>query len=309
MSASAGGHASHFSLKERGKKLSKQDSSRTAGAIHNSAPRKPGLMDCWWVWMLWRMSGGQREPAERSIVLHWPVKNSIIPPSHLWLTPILPLRQATLSGEKYHRGKLAEGPDSITGRYRNTSHSHLWLSAKSLQWWWWWWWWFCGISVNTSVRSSVWSRSRDCIDQRGASQSGRAFDSVSAQSRAWFIWSAIDKFVPLTSGETKQKRSDKSAEWIPYITLSVRHRCQRFPFRRAPRGADKSHQTRLQEAPKRQTGPQDFSLLNHPKKKHWYRVVVDWAGGALACAGQAALISAVVAKPRAAPDQTSFVPS
>lgn len=45
----------------------------------------------WWTadewWMLWRMSGGQREPAERSIVLRWPVKNSIIPRSHLWLAP------------------------------------------------------------------------------------------------------------------------------------------------------------------------------------------------------------------------------
>lgn len=46
----------------------------------------------WWTadewWMLWRMSGGQREPAEGSIVLRWPVKNSIIPPSHLRLAPL-----------------------------------------------------------------------------------------------------------------------------------------------------------------------------------------------------------------------------
>lgn len=41
----------------------------------------------------WRMSGGQREPTERSIVLHWPVKNSIIPRSHLWLAPSFQLVQ------------------------------------------------------------------------------------------------------------------------------------------------------------------------------------------------------------------------
>lgn len=51
----------------------------------------------WWTadewWMLWRMSGGQREPTERSIVLRWPVKNSIIPRSHLWLAPFFQLVQ------------------------------------------------------------------------------------------------------------------------------------------------------------------------------------------------------------------------
>lgn len=170
MSASTGGHASHFSLKERRTESAKTGQQPVYAAIHDPAPRKPGLMDCWWVWMLWRMSGGQREPAERSIVLCWPVKNSIMPPSHLWLTPSLHLRQATLSSEKY-RDKLAESPDSITGLYRNTSHSHLWLSAKSLLCW-------CrsqfgGISVNISVRSSVWSRSCDRVDKRGSLQSGR----------------------------------------------------------------------------------------------------------------------------------------
>lgn len=51
----------------------------------------------WWTdderWMLWWMSGGQREPTERSIVLRWPVKNSIIPRSHLWLAPFFQLLQ------------------------------------------------------------------------------------------------------------------------------------------------------------------------------------------------------------------------
>lgn len=54
--------------------------------IHNSELFLETL--AWWTadewWMLWWMSGGQREPPERSIVLHWPVKNSIIPRSHLW---------------------------------------------------------------------------------------------------------------------------------------------------------------------------------------------------------------------------------
>lgn len=60
--------------------------------IHNS----PLLLEtlAWWTadewWMLWRMSRGQREPTERSIVLRWPVKKSIIPRSHLWLTPFFP---------------------------------------------------------------------------------------------------------------------------------------------------------------------------------------------------------------------------
>lgn len=49
----------------------------------------------WWTadecWMLWQMSGGEREPTERSIVLLWPVKNSIIPLSHLQLAPVFQL--------------------------------------------------------------------------------------------------------------------------------------------------------------------------------------------------------------------------
>lgn len=44
----------------------------------------------WWTadewWMLWRTSGGERGPTARSIVLRWPVKNSIIPRSHLCLS-------------------------------------------------------------------------------------------------------------------------------------------------------------------------------------------------------------------------------
>lgn len=73
---------------ETGQKLDKS-------VIHNSELFPETL--AWWTaddwWMLWRMSGGQREPAERSIVLRWPVKNSIIPRSHLWLSPFFQLVQ------------------------------------------------------------------------------------------------------------------------------------------------------------------------------------------------------------------------
>ncbi len=84
-----------FALNVEGKRNGISETGRQLdkSMIHNSQLFLETLG--WWTadewWMLWRMSGGQREPTERSIVLHWPVKNSIIPRSHLWLTPFFQL--------------------------------------------------------------------------------------------------------------------------------------------------------------------------------------------------------------------------
>lgn len=229
MGASTAGHALCFPVKRKEDGNGERVQRLNDAAVRSSAPRKPGLMDCWWVWMLWRMSGGQREPAERSIVLRWPVKNSIIPPSHLWVTPSLPLRQATLRSEKYHRYKLAQSPDSITGLYRNTSHSHLWLSAKVLrrrfgsQ--------FGGISVNTSVHSSVWSQSCHRVNKRNSSQSGRSCDSIST-AIARLIYMISYRQICATDFWWNKTGSDNKADRIPYITPSVRHRYKRSYSRR-----------------------------------------------------------------------------
>lgn len=51
---------------------------------------KPGLMDCWWVVDAVADERKMEKPTERSIVLRWPVKNSIIPRLHLWLSPFFP---------------------------------------------------------------------------------------------------------------------------------------------------------------------------------------------------------------------------
>lgn len=232
MGASTASHALCFPIKRKdgnGKTVQQLDDAAT----RSSFPRKPGLMDCWWVWMLWQMSGGQREPAERSIVLRWPVKNSIIPPSHLWVAPFLPLRQATSHSEKYHRYKLAQSPDSITGLYRNTSHSHLWLSAKVLrrrfgsQ--------FGGISVNTSVHSSVWSQSCHRVNKRNSSQSGRSFDSVSTAITC-LIYMISYRQICATDFWWNKTGSDNKVDRIPYITPSVRHRYKRSYSRRLSLG-------------------------------------------------------------------------
>lgn len=266
MSTSTGGHASHFSLKERGAESPKQDSSRT---IHNSAPRKPGLMDCWWVWMLWWMSGGQREPAERSIVLRWPVKNSIIPPSHLWLTPFLPLRQATLSSEKYHRNKLAESPDSITGLYRNTSHSHLWLSAKSLQCW-------CRSQFGSSLFGLI-SKPQLRLQMRLFTEWEIVWQRINAI--AGLIYMISYRQICAADFWWNKTRSDNDTDWIPYITPSVRHPCKHAVRQQTaitfctPGSRQKSSNTSPsqnapsgQEGPQRQNGPEAFLLLTHLKR-------------------------------------------
>lgn len=113
----------------------KQDSSRTKTRFNNSQLFLETLSP--WTaderWMLRRMSAGQREPTERSIVLHWPVKNSIIPRSLLWLTSFFFLQlvlPASAEQQQYHCCQLDYSCDSITALCRNTSHCHFLLSAK-----------------------------------------------------------------------------------------------------------------------------------------------------------------------------------
>lgn len=96
-------------LKERRTETVRHCSSPMTRLLTTLLPESPA----WWTadkcGCCWRMSGGQREPAERSIVLRWPVKNSIIPPSHLWVTPFLPLHQANVAQWKI--SSLQTGPE------------------------------------------------------------------------------------------------------------------------------------------------------------------------------------------------------
>lgn len=202
--------------------------------------RKPGLMDCWWVCMLWQMSRGQRGPAERSIVLRWPVKNSIIPPSHRRRAPFLPLRQAT--AEQWKNIIATNWPRALIQSRactETTSHRHLWLSAKSLRRW-------CGsqfggISVSASARVSVGSQSRDRVSKRGSSPRGRSFDSVPNAITVLIYMISCRQTCAADSRWNKKTRSDTDADWIPYITPSIRHRSKQWDSRLqwAPRGADK----------------------------------------------------------------------
>lgn len=61
-----------------------QGSSQSRLRLNSTLP--PGKRPAWWTaderWVLWRMRGKHGEPAEGSIVCRWPVRNSIIPPSH-----------------------------------------------------------------------------------------------------------------------------------------------------------------------------------------------------------------------------------
>lgn len=97
----------------------------------------PGKTPAWWTaderWVLWRMRGKHREPTEGSIVCRWPVRNSIIPPSH----PRLPLALSTTAAGRgsstnniisahWTRGLI----QSLTS-YRNTSQVSVAL-GKSL---------------------------------------------------------------------------------------------------------------------------------------------------------------------------------
>lgn len=101
-----------------------------AGQKHDlkfwALPRKPRAWRTADEWcMLWWMSGGQREPTERSIVLRWPVKNSIIPRSHLWLTPLFPTCAASQRWKS--NNIIVAGPtaDSITAQCRNMSRCNF----------------------------------------------------------------------------------------------------------------------------------------------------------------------------------------
>lgn len=173
-------------------------------------------MDCWWVWMLWRMSGGQREPAERSTLLRWPVKNSIIPPSHLWLTPFFfnwcsrsMLSSKNIITATWTRVLIQSQPFTEIHHFNKSLHS-----SYKLQ--------FDGISVNSFLFDlKTWHH----FNRHNTSQSGKS-DSTSTLLCGWFIWSVRDKQMAatLTSDETKREGRTELIEFHYITPLCVAER-------------------------------------------------------------------------------------
>lgn len=300
MSVSTGGHASHFSLKERGTESVKQHGSRTTRPFSSQKAWPDGLlMSVVVVADEWGTARTCREVNSSALTCEELHYTSITSLTHSFSSPPpgnaeqwkISLRQ---TGQEpwFNHGPVQK---YITQSSLAFSEKFAVLMRVAI------WWHF---SQHFSLLFSLISKLRLHRQTRFFTEWEIIWQRINAIRGLIYMMSY--RQICAADFWWNKTRSDSDADWSPYITLSIRHRCKQqtaIAFRSDAHPREQTKVIKHVSVTKRTQWTGRASKTKRPgsifssessKKKCWYRVVVHWARLALACAGQAALISSVV---------------